>query len=614
MQTESHGKVPYGTLRASPRNVRNGQPLNGIPQLAAMIAAQGISQNLLVSVHQEGRRRIHEVEAGRRRHAALDLLFTQGKITKSYPVPVKFVASSEGRYLSLGENQREQMHPVDEYLSFRDLIDEDGRSIEDVAVCFGVTPLVVKQRLRLANVAPRFLDLFRTGEIDYDELTALAITDDHQKQCDVWDSLPPYSRTVQTLRHALTESEIDAKSDVVARFVGLKAYEAAGGAVRRDLFMENHDGFLLDPALLHQLAQKKLDKRAAAIEREGWAWVETHIRLEYAERRDFGQLDYVRRELTKAEAKKLATLEKSIAPLRKLADSEDEQPSEAQLKKLGTLEAKWHDFQASLKIPDPDQLPYAGAIVTISREGKTEILRGLIRPADAKKFHRGRDDTDGAGSNEDTDDKAERGPYSDRLRRNLTAHFTAGLRTRVAQSPHVALALLVNTLVSEHIHERANRPLRLHMEIADLGSHAEDIEQSLAASELRKLQEAVTERIPGENRFQWLLAQSNDDLLYLLALYLAPAIDAVSSASRGVSAEALELARAAQLNMADYWKATGDSYLRHIPKALIVESVRDAVSPEAAALVSNAKTKALMVATAESHLKATNWVPAILST
>ena len=57
----------------------------------------------------------------------------------------------------------------------------------------------------------------------------------------------------------------------VGRYVTLKAYEKAGGALRRDLFSDDDKkAFLLDPALLERLAIDKLQKRAKQVLAEGW--------------------------------------------------------------------------------------------------------------------------------------------------------------------------------------------------------------------------------------------------------------------------------------------------------------------------------------------------------
>jgi ParB family chromosome partitioning protein len=84
--------------------------------------------------------------------------------------------------VSLSENvQREAMTPVDELFAWKLLVAE-GRSLEDIAADFGVTPLVVKRRLRLANVSPRLLADYQQGAVSLEQLMALAITDDHGAQ------------------------------------------------------------------------------------------------------------------------------------------------------------------------------------------------------------------------------------------------------------------------------------------------------------------------------------------------------------------------------------------------------------------------------------------------
>jgi ParB family chromosome partitioning protein len=58
--------------------------------------------------------------------------------------------------------------------AFRRLVDE-GKGVEEVAARFGVTTTTVRQRLKLANVSPRLVDLYRADEINLDQLMALAI-------------------------------------------------------------------------------------------------------------------------------------------------------------------------------------------------------------------------------------------------------------------------------------------------------------------------------------------------------------------------------------------------------------------------------------------------------
>ncbi|MCU4118975.1 hypothetical protein [Variovorax sp. N23] len=59
--------------------------------------------------------------------------------------------------------------------------------------------------------------------------------------------MPPYS-SPDALRDHLTQEEIDAGRDPVARFVRLDVYEQAGGSVRRDLFADEQSSVFLADA------------------------------------------------------------------------------------------------------------------------------------------------------------------------------------------------------------------------------------------------------------------------------------------------------------------------------------------------------------------------------
>lgn len=171
--------VPLSRLRTSARNVRKGGG-TAIAELAASIGRVGLLQNLTVVASPEGVQ--FEVVAGRRRLAALKLLAKRRKLAKDHPVPCLLVPDASARTVSLTENvQREAMSPVDELFAWKALV-ADGRSVEDIAADFGVTPLVVKRRLRLANVSPRLLADYQQGAVSLEQLMALAITEDHAAQ------------------------------------------------------------------------------------------------------------------------------------------------------------------------------------------------------------------------------------------------------------------------------------------------------------------------------------------------------------------------------------------------------------------------------------------------
>jgi ParB family chromosome partitioning protein len=282
--------------------------------------------------HPFRRWRAYEVVAGDRRLTALKLLAKKKRIPADYEVPCLLVADASARTVSLAENvQRENMHPADQFAAFAALVKE-GRPIEDIAADFGVSPLVVQRRLKLANVSPRLMADYRAGGVTLEQLMALTITDDHAAQEAAFYGAPEWQRSPSKLRERLTEREIDATHALV-RFVGLDTYRQAGGGIRRDLFAEGDAGtYLTDTAVLETLVRDKLATLAEDVRAEGWAWVEAVPHLAYEERQAFQNAPRHRREPTTREARRIASLETRLekidAELEEACDAEDEAKAE----------------------------------------------------------------------------------------------------------------------------------------------------------------------------------------------------------------------------------------------------------------------------------------------
>jgi hypothetical protein len=176
-----------------------------------------------------------EVVAGGRRLAALKLLAKHKEIEADHPVPCNVLNGEDVTEISLAENEiRQAMHPADQFDAFKALAD-GGMSEDDIAARFGVPPLVVRQRLKLANVSAKIIAAYRKGELDLECVMAFAVTDDHKAQERVWKewrTYPEYQREAEHIRAMLTEQHIDADSKL-ALFVTVKAYEKAGGSVIR---------------------------------------------------------------------------------------------------------------------------------------------------------------------------------------------------------------------------------------------------------------------------------------------------------------------------------------------------------------------------------------------
>jgi hypothetical protein len=109
----------------------------------------------------------------------------------------------------------------------------------------------------------------------------------------------------------LTQGEDRVRPDPVAKYVTLKAYEKAGGPLRRDLFSDDDKkAYLLDAALLEKLATAKLQKSAPSrSQAEGWKWVDVRARYVFDEYVKYGELRKTRRAPSGEEAAAIASLQ-----------------------------------------------------------------------------------------------------------------------------------------------------------------------------------------------------------------------------------------------------------------------------------------------------------------
>ncbi|SAI56259.1 ParB-like nuclease [Bordetella ansorpii] len=619
--------VPLSRLVSRPtgRNVRK-TPRMSIPELAASIQRVGLLQNLIVTATADGER--YEVVAGGRRLAALKLLAKKRRISKQWEVPCLLVADGTARTASLTENvQREAMHPADQFEAFAALVAE-GRPIEDIAADFSVTPLVVQRRLKLANVSPRLLADYRAEAVSLDQLMALAITDDHAAQEAAFYDAPTWQRSPHNLRDRLTEREIDAHRHPLVRFVGLDAYEAAGGGTRRDLFAEADSGvYLTDATLLERLAQDKLAGIATEVQAEGWAWVDATPGMNHADLQAFQRAPRQRRSPNKREAQRIEKLQTKMQALAEAVDAaldaEDEEKADAlqeEGERLGeqlqALEDGLQDYGEAVKAA-------AGAIVTIDRNGEAVIHRGLLREAEAKALRtlerlrqgfgsEGEAGNDGTG--EETDDAPKPAAMSDRLAQRLSAHRTAALQIEVARHPQVALAALVHGMVQTVLqgsHYSHDLPLGVSLKVQDrLEGMAPEWPESPAAVALRELQQVAGEALPEDSAelFAALLAKSQDELVRLLAVCVASTVDVVTPRATQHQPGA-ELAQAVALDMAAWWQPTADGYFQHVPKAAILNAVGD-FAPSHVTRLAKLK-KGDIASEAERLADGTGWMPAI---
>ena len=607
-----------------------------IAELAASIKVSGVLQNLVVV---KGPRGLFEVCAGGRRLEALSVLVTAGDIPDNYPVPVLVVPADKALIASLAENCfHVPMHPADEFTAFAKLI-ADGKSVEDVAAAFGVTPLVVKRRMKLSTVSPKLMALFRDEKVSLDCLMVLASIDDHERQEQTWANLPAWSRSPDHLRQMLTRSEIDSGKDSVARFVTLKAYEKAGGTLRRDLFCDNaKTAYLLDPPLLERLAVDKLQKTANQLSSEGWKWIAVRARYNFEEFSKHGELRKARRAPDEQEAAVIAELDAQLTTrherLEALADQDDDDASVDE--QFLALEAEAEALQAQLTALEdtlsvwPTELAaQAGCVVFVGHAGTAEIKRGLIRPEDrnfvvdaAREAVKGCAQHGVSGNLVSLPAANTRPVHSDKLMRRLTAHRVAAIQAELMFRPDVALAAITAQLAIKLIKD-GFRSFRGSDDALTIGANdthdglrreADDMTESPAWKTLDAERRAWVERLPRSAGalLPWLLEQDHTTVMQLLTFLIASTVTGVSGTERDKQSTDT-LAHALGLDMTKWWSATGASYLSHVSKSRIMDVVTEAAGANAASPLAALK-KNDVVTGAEQTIAGTGWLPACLRT
>ncbi|WP_326406526.1 ParB/RepB/Spo0J family partition protein [Methylibium sp.] len=630
--------INLSDLVPSPFNVRRHSP-GQVEELAALIESQGLLHPLMVTEQVVGRGKTRGIKfavaAGERRRRALLLLQQHGRLPKTHEVLCELLPPERALEVSIAENSgREALHPADEFDAFKAMIDE-GKGVEDVAARFGVSVLTVQRRLKLSALSPKLLTLYREDGINLDQLMALALSDEHSAQERTWFDAPSWDRSAAALKRKLTAGEIEAASDALARYVGLEAYEAAGGVVRRDLFDDEQSRFLSDPTLLQRLATEKLEALAVPVRAEGWAWVEVRLEADARALRQFSPCEASMRKPTPRERADLDELAARASELERLSDAMAEATywtaDEAERIDLEeqAIVARRRAIHEALKVWSPETMAHAGAVVTINREGEAEVIRGLMQDADRKAMaaaqkaadrsaRRVGKPSDGSSSHPDATNRVEPPAAfcSESLGKRLAAHRTVALQAELVRSTPIALAVLAHAFVQRAFGDDYRRVASALQIAPQTSAHAlqaaaDDLKVGSAWQAIEAAKLAWKERLPerSEEWLHWLIALPQTELLDLLGLCASLTLNALPNC--GAVSGANAIAGAVGLDMADWWEPTAQGYLNHVPKAQIVQALQEA-GPDLADDGVGAMKKDVLVVKAAARLAGKRWLPAQL--
>jgi ParB family transcriptional regulator, chromosome partitioning protein len=605
--------VPLNRLKKSPKNVRKIPHTKAdITALAASIGALGMLQYPVVEPELGPKGKPtgnYLVNAGEGRRLAQLVRAKRKEIKADEPIRCVLDTEHSATEISLAENAiRTGMHPADQYEAFAKL-HEEGMSAEDIAARFGVTPAVVRQRLKLGACSPKLMKLYRRGEMSLDQLSAFAITEDHERQERVWNELPRFNRSREAILHALSEGQVRS-TDRRALFVGTKAYEQAGGVVIRDLFDPEGGGFFADAELLNRLARDKLDACAAEIANEGWRWVTAGSEFDREAAAGMRRVFPKAATLSKNQSKRLRKLQSRYDALCEKHQHEDELPVKA-AEQLERIEAAIAAMQKEeYKSRD---MALAGAFVTLAPDGSVRVERGFVRAEDDPASKAKVDEKNGKRPAKYADGLA---PLSEKLVAELTAYRTSALRNELARHPDVALIALVHGLALDTFFPGSDGScLEIVPRSAYLCGHAPGIDESVAEKQIAERHAAWGKRLPEDAKGLWTFIHGlsdgeRSDLLAHCVSLTANALHVRGSRAE-CEADAAVLAREVGLDIAAYWQPTAASYFGRVSKERILQAVREADSNEAAQKIATMKKQAMAEA-AVTALAGKSWLPSVL--
>ena len=636
--------IPFIKLVLSQSNVRRIKAGVSIEELAADIARRGLLQGLSVRAIRDtdgtetGK---FEIPAGGRRFRALELLVKQKRMAKTAPVPCIVREEGLAEEDSLAENiQRAPLHPLDQFRAFLALR-EKGQSEEDIAATFFVAVSVVKQRLKLAAISPKLLEIYAEDGMTLEQLMAFTVNGDHERQEQVFDRLDKsHSKEPYIIRRMLTESAVKV-TEKRAKFVGLDAYTAAGGAILRDLFEGDQGGWLQDSSLLDRLVAEKLCERVEVIRAEGWKWIEVAPDFAYGHTYGLRQLRGEQTVLTSEEEATRDALQAAIAEIEEsYSETGEDLPEEAD-RRIGEIETALQVLDNRPIVFDPQEVTRAGVFVSIAGTGDLRVERGFVRPEDelaaepepdveaidgeteavpaGADHHKNRIDTVADEAVEPEEDDGLK-PIPDRLMTELTVHRTLALRFALGQNTDIAFIAALHAFCLRIFYRYAQETcLELDLKSAGFSAQAPGLADSALAVAFDARHRAWAEALPREPAELWdaLVAFDSDSRQALFAHCVSLSVNAIHEAYNRrprAMAHADHIAEVIDLDMVSAgWTPTVVNYLGRVTKARILGAVRETKGDQAADRIAHLK-KGEMAEAAQVLLAGSGWLPEPLRT
>lgn len=260
--------IPIDKLKISTLNMRHERKKPEIGDILPSIRERGVLVPLIVRPN--GAKGSFEILAGRRRFFAASAV-AKDKGSKAIKLPCAILAEGDDAgaiEASILENvARLEPDEMSQFEAFKRLADE-GRTVSEIALTFGVTELMVKRRLALANLIPDIRKAYAAEEIDGNTITALTLaSEDKQREWfDLWnDDDAEYVPTGRQLKAWLLGGEHISTDKAL---FDLEKYHGYAGEILTDLFGE--ESVFADAATFWKCQDEALAAKVEDLKTNGW--------------------------------------------------------------------------------------------------------------------------------------------------------------------------------------------------------------------------------------------------------------------------------------------------------------------------------------------------------
>ena len=216
--------IPLSSISESPSNPRKTYNEAALDELASSIQAHGVLQPLLVRPIGNA----FEVVFGHRRLRAAERAGVP-----DVPCRIREMSDDEVLECQIIENaQREDVHPYEEALGYKQLIDRGMYDIDQIALKVGKSAKTVQRRLILAKLDPEVATKLRDAGAAIDSLERIAaLKPDDQQEVTEWYLHTAWSRDANSVRNYINNAFILRLDEAAFNPKDAKLVASAGSCV-----------------------------------------------------------------------------------------------------------------------------------------------------------------------------------------------------------------------------------------------------------------------------------------------------------------------------------------------------------------------------------------------